>query len=132
MVPAMYKCPNCRAEVAGDAAKCPSCGAIFAGASWKPLGGPPIPETPPSTDALVAYGLTKLVLAALSLAALGAAAVMAHSEHGDRWTVIDILAMAGVVAVAIKAPVRWSFLVLSGSVALGLTTCVANFHWKGG
>jgi hypothetical protein len=128
----MSQCPNCGAEVAGDAAKCPSCGAIFGGTGWKPLGGPPVPEAPASTGALVAYGITKLVLAALSLAALGAAAIIAHHEHGDRWTIIDLLAMAGVILVAIRARVRWSFLVLFGSVALGLTTCVANFHWKGG
>lgn len=128
----MSYCPGCGAEIASDARKCPGCGAIFGtDPAWQPLYQPPGFE-PKTRGARIAYAITRIVLAGLSLAVLGIAATIAHHEHGDRWTFINILAMVGVIFVAIRTRVSWSFIVLFGSLALGLTTCVANFHWKGG
>ena len=128
----MSYCPSCGAEVASDATQCAKCGAILEDdAAGKPLDERPTP--PPETlGAHIAYWIMKAVLGLLSLAVLGMAATIAHSEHNDRWTVVSVIAMLGVIFVAIRAKVRWSFLVLFASMLFGLASCFANFRWHGG
>ncbi|MGZ5048483.1 MAG: zinc-ribbon domain-containing protein [Usitatibacter sp.] len=127
----MAFCPNCGTEIAKDAARCPSCAAKFGDdPAWQPFDVSALPK-PRSRGACIAYAITKVVIAGLSLYVLGLAALLAHHEHGDRWAVINVLAMLGVIWAAIRTGLSWSFIVLFGSMLLFLTTCAANFHWEG-
>jgi hypothetical protein len=99
--------------------------------AWQPLYQ--LPQLEPKTrGARIGYAITKWGFAGLSLFILGSAAAIAHDEHGDDWMFINLLVMVAVVFAAIRGRASWSFILLFGSAALGLSTCVANFHWRGG
>lgn len=76
--------------------------------------------------------ILKVILVGVSLAALVLGGAVASAEKNPNGAAAMFLVGIAVVATAIFARLRWSFLAVCIAVPVGLATCVANFKWHGG
>jgi hypothetical protein len=128
----MAYCPSCAAQIAPDAARCPGCAAVFEdGSTWKPLPTPPV-APPPSAAGRVFSAIIKIIVVAASLAALALGGLFAAAEKNENAAILMLVVGIAVVALAVKARLRWTLLALLVAVPVGLATCATNFKWHGG
>jgi hypothetical protein len=120
----MAHCPRCGAEIAPDAVTCSACKAVL---SEDPASRPP--GQPGGIAGRVGVIAVKIVLVLIGAAMLLIGSAMAALRHRADWQAACIVTLLVVIAVAVHARLRWSFVVVFIAIGLGFWSCAANFKW---
>lgn len=115
-----YSCPNCRANIAQDAARCSECEAIFGEADgWRPLAEGETPNAPPTSFADAAMTFFGVVLFLLLWVVVGGIATLAPLlSHGFTSVFLKPVMVAWVVFPLTLGFAKFSPSYLAGGVAL--------------